>query len=205
MGFDKLSAHLGGVPVLRRTLEMFLAAETIGSVVIVCPGDRWRLLDGVDFIKPVTRVDGGADRQDSVAHGLAALNARFVAVHDGARPLISPQDIDACVATAMKHRAATLARRATETMKRADENDFCTESVSRENLWCMETPQVFETALLRDAYQLVSSRGLLVTDEVSAVQQTGAKVKFVESRHPNFKITTAADLALAEGLLKQNS
>lgn len=202
MGFDKLASPLGGVPVLRRTLEAFLAAETIGSVVIVCPEERWSLLDGVDFTKPVARVDGGADRQDSVALGLAALDARFVAVHDGARPLVSPEDIDRCVAAAMKHRAAALARRATETMKRSDAEDFSAEAVSRENLWCMETPQVFEIPLLREAYAAVKERGLIVTDEVSAVQAIGVKAKFIESRHPNLKITTPADLALTEALLK---
>ncbi len=206
MGFDKLSALLLGKPVLRRTLEAFLKTESIDSVVLVCPEERWSLLEGVDFTKPVVRVDGGADRQDSVAMGLAALAAdvKLVAVHDGARPLVSPKDIDCCVSAALKHRAATLARRATETMKRSDAEDFCMEAVSRENLWCMETPQVFDVFLLNEAYQAVADRRLTVTDEVSAVSETGAQVKFVESRHPNLKITTPADLALAEALLKLN-
>ncbi len=204
MGFDKLASHLGAMPVLRRTIDAFLAAETIRSVVVVCPEERWSLLDGMNFTKPVTRVDGGADRQDSVANGLSALeaDAGYVAVHDGARPLVSPDDIDRCVLAAMEHRAATLARRATETMKRSDAQDFSAEAVSRENLWCMETPQVFDVSLLRQAYQNVASSGLVVTDEVSAVQALGVKVKFIESRHPNLKITTPADLALAEALLK---
>jgi 2-C-methyl-D-erythritol 4-phosphate cytidylyltransferase len=162
------------------------------------------MMGGKHFTKPVRRVDGGDERHRSVAMGLAAIDpaAEFVAVHDGARPLVSPADIDACVAAASDFRAASLARRATETMKRADENGFCIESVCRENLWCMETPQVFETALLREAYRLLEDRGLAVTDEVSAVQELGIKVKFIESRHPNLKITTPADLALAEALMK---
>ena len=105
MGFDKLAATLGGKSVLRRSLETFLAADSISSVVLVCPDDLWSLLDGVDFTKPVTRTDGGADRQDSVARGLAALDpeTRFVAVHDGARPLVAQEDIDRCVAAAVEH------------------------------------------------------------------------------------------------------
>jgi 2-C-methyl-D-erythritol 4-phosphate cytidylyltransferase len=79
------------------------------------------------------------------------------------------------------------------------------ESVNRDNLWCMETPQVFETVLLREAYQNVSTSGLRVTDEVSAVQELAVKVKFIESMHPNLKITTPADLALAEALMAQTS
>jgi 2-C-methyl-D-erythritol 4-phosphate cytidylyltransferase len=204
MGHDKLAWNLAGVPVLRRTIEAFLMADSIASVVVVCPPERWRLLEGNTFRKPVLRVDGGADRHDSVALGLAAIpdDALYVAVHDGARPLVSPQDIDRCVAAAIEHGAAALARRATETMKRSDAAGFCAEAVSREDLWCMETPQVFGARLLREAYQNVAAHGLAVTDEVSAAQEIGVRVKFVESRHPNLKITTPADLALAEALLK---
>ena len=207
MGMDKLAWPLAGVSVLRRTLDAFLNADSISSVIIACPEERWKLLGDGNFPKPVIRIDGGAERQDSVEAGLAALDpaAHFVAVHDGARPLVSPDDIDACVAAAIEHRAASLARRATETMKRSDENGFCTDSVSRENLWCMETPQVFEVSLLREAYQHVAASDLTVTDEVSAVQALGTKVKFIESLHPNLKITTPADLALAEALAKHNS
>lgn len=201
MGFDKLSVVLGGVPVLRRTLEAFLAADSITQVVVVCPEERWKLLGG-NFSKPVKRVDGGVDRQDSVAAGLAGVGSDFVAVHDGARPLVFPGDIDRCVAAAQEHRAAALGRRVTETLKRADARDFCSEAVSRELLWFMETPQVFERALLADAYAAVAAWGLAVTDEVSALEATGQRVKFVESSRPNPKITTPADLALAEALLR---
>ena len=203
MGFDKLAAELVGMPVLRRTLEAFLAAESIAEVVVVCPQDRWELLGG-NFPKPVKRVDGGESRQDSVMAGLTALSleSRFVAVHDGARPLVSPADIDRCVVAAEENRAAALARRVTETLKRADALDFSTEGVSREQLWIMETPQVFEIPLLVDAYAEVVARGLTVTDEVSVMEAVGVRVKFVESMHPNLKITTPADLALAAALLR---
>lgn len=202
MGFDKLASLLGGVPVLRRTLEAFLAADSIAEVVVVCPEERWELLGGGPFSKPVTRVDGGAVRQDSVAAGLAQVTTNYVAVHDGARPLISPADIDRCVAAAGEHRAATLARRVTETLKRSDGRDFSTEAVSRELLWFMETPQVFEINMLENAYEAVVNWGIAVTDEVSALEAIGERVKLVESLHPNIKITTPADLALAEALLR---
>lgn len=202
MGFDKLASPLGGVPVLRKTLDAFLAAESITEVVIVCPAERWDLLGCDIFPKSVRRVDGGADRQDSVAAGLAEISSDYVAVHDGARPLVSPADIDRCVAAAWEHRAAALARRVTETLKRSDLADFSAKAVSREHLWFMETPQAFESALLRQAYAEVAARGLAVTDEVSALEAVGVRVKFVESRHPNLKITTPADLALAEATLR---
>lgn len=203
MGFDKLASPLAGVPVLRRTLDAFLAADSIAEVVVVCPAERWELLGG-GFPKPVRQVQGGANRQDSVAAGLAALseNAELVAVHDGARPLVSAEDIDRCVAAAAEYRAAALARRVTETLNRSDTGDFSRQTVSREHLWFMETPQVFEVPLLREAYDVVRSRGLTVTDEVSALEEIGVRVKLVESRHPNLKITTPADLALVEAILR---
>lgn len=201
MGFDKLASLLGGVPVLRRTLEAFLAADSIAEVVIVCPEERWELLGGGPFSKPVTRVDGGAKRQDSVAAGLAVVSSNYVAVHDGARPLISPADIDRCVAAAGEYRAAALARRVTETLKRSDRKEFSAEAVSREHLWFMETPQVFEIQLLEKACEAVADWEIAVTDEVSALEAIDERVKFVESSHPNIKITTPADLALAEAML----
>jgi 2-C-methyl-D-erythritol 4-phosphate cytidylyltransferase len=203
MGFDKLASLLAGIPVLGRTLDAFLAADSIAEVVIVCPAERWELLGG-GFSKPVRRVDGGADRQDSVVAGLAALSAEteLVAVHDGARPLVSPAAIDRCVAAAAEFRAAALARRVTETLKRSDADDFSAGAVSREHLWFMETPQVFEIPLLLEAYEAVAAQGLAVTDEVSAMEAIGLRVKFIESIQPNLKITTPADLALAEALLR---
>ena len=203
MGRDKLAWPLAGLPVLRRTLEAFLAADTITAIVVVCPEERWQLLGGPSFPKPVTRADGGVNRQDSVANGLAATvsAARYVAVHDGARPLVAPEDSDRCVTAAIEHRAATLASRVTETMQRSDADDFSAEPVSRDHLWRLETPQVFDITLLREARAALTASGRVLTDEVTAVQSCGTRVKFVESRHPNLKITTPADLALAEALL----
>jgi 2-C-methyl-D-erythritol 4-phosphate cytidylyltransferase len=201
MGFDKLAADLDGTPVICHAVRAFENAASISEIIVVCPKERWELLNGMELAKPIRRCDGGAERQDSVAAGLALVTTPFVAVHDAARPMVSPADIDRCVSEAVKHRAASLARRVTETVKRADDADFIESAVPRDGLWFMETPQVFEIPLLRQAYQTVASQGLAVTDEVSALEAIGARVKLVESRHPNLKITTPADLALAEALL----
>lgn len=203
MGFDKLAAMLAGTPVLRRTVEAFLVAETISHIVIVGPDERRGLLDGLRNAKPITFSKGGAERADSVALGLAALpdDIALAAVHDGARPLIAPAEIDRCVREAASHGAATLARRATDTMKRADAEGFCHAPVERENLWCMETPQVARVSDLRRCIADTATRGEPLTDEVSALHAGGLRVKFVESRFPNPKITTPADLEWAEALL----
>lgn len=203
MGFDKLAASLAGTPVLVRTVAAFLAAESIGSLVIVGPLSRAELLGGITG-KPLRFVPGGNTRAESVARGLAEVPAAadLIAVHDGARPLVSPAEIDRVVADARATGASALARRVTETLKRSDECDLSAGGVNRENLWIMETPQVFSSTVLRSAYQEAISKGWETTDEVSVVECHGTRVHFVESRAPNPKITVPADLALAEALLR---
>lgn len=207
-GFDKLAAPLAGVPVLRRSVDAFVAAGA-AAVVVVCPQSRWEEteLSTADFPVPVMRVDGGAERQDSVAAGLAALPAgtRMVAVHDGARPLITPQGIAACLQAAEATGAATCAHPVVDTLKRADAaGRALPEKVSRENLWGMETPQIFRLSLLLQAYEHVKAHGLVVTDEVSAVEALGVATQLVQGG-ANLKITLPGDLELAELIWKHRA
>jgi len=204
MGFDKLAAPLAGKPVLRRTLEAFLASDVINHIVVVAPQDRFDALLAGEHSKPVTRVDGGQDRQDSVRNGLAAVpqDCDLVAVHDGARPLVSPTDIARCVEAARATGAAALARPVTETLKRSDAAGFARESVDRDLLWFMETPQIFRTSLLREACAAVMDRKLVTTDEVSALEAIGMPTRLIASVAPNPKITHPSDLLLAEALLR---
>lgn len=200
-GFDKLAAPLAGVPVLRRSVDAFVAAGA-AAVVVVCPQSRWEEtgLAAATYTIPVSRVDGGAERQDSVAAGLAALPAesRMVAVHDGARPLITPEGILACLTAAEKTGAAACAHPVVDTLKRADAaGQALPEKVSRENLWGMETPQIFRLDVLKRAYAHVAELGLLVTDEVSAVETLGVATHLVQGG-TNLKITLPGDLELAE-------
>lgn len=200
-GFDKLSALLAGKPVLCRSVEAFVEAGA-AAIVVVCPPERWCAvgLDAAAYPVPVLRVDGGAERQDSVAAGLAALPAgtRWVAVHDGARPLILPQDIARCLQTARESGAAACAHPVVDTLKRADAQGFSLpEKVSREQLWGMETPQIFRLDLLQQAYRCVAEKGLCVTDEVSAMEAIGVPTRLVPGA-PNLKITLPGDLELAE-------
>ena len=204
-GFDKLAAPLAGVPVLRRSVDAFVAAGA-AAVVVVCPESRWveTGLAAADSPVPVSRVDGGAERQDSVAAGLAALPAgtRMVAVHDGARPLITPQGIAACLTAAEETGAATCAHPVVDTLKRADAaGRSLPEKVSREHLWGMETPQIFRLELLLQAYQYVKEHALVVTDEVSAVEALGVPTQLVQGG-ANLKITLPGDLELAELIWK---
>jgi len=207
-GYDKLAIPLAGVPVLRRSIDAFIAARC-SAIVVVCPESRWRDigLDSAVFPVSVIRTDGGARRQDSVAAGLEALpaDAKWVAVHDGARPLISPQGIHACLEEAMQTAAAACAHPIVDTLKRADADD-CTlaEQVSREGLWGMETPQIFDIDLLRKAYSRVAELGLEVTDEVSAMEVIGVATRLIHVG-PNIKITLPGDIVLAELIYKNRT
>ena len=207
-GFDKLAAPLAGVPVLRRSVDAFVAAGA-ETVVVVCPESRWveTGLAAASFPVPVLRVDGGAERQDSVEAGLHALPGatRLVAVHDGARPLITPAGIKACLAAAEECGAATCAHPVVDTLKRADAaGKSLPEKVSREHLWGMETPQIFQLDLLRRAYAYVKEHQLVVTDEVSAVEAVGVPTQLVQGG-VNLKITLPGDLELAELIWKNRA
>ena len=194
MGFDKLAALIDGNPVLWHSVRAFSSNSSITQVVVVTPPERFEWLS--DLGEKLHRVDGGKERSDSVNAGLAALNPDIthVAIHDGARPLVSPQSITATFEAAQKTGAAALARRVTETLKRSSPEGITTESVSRENLWIMETPQIFSRALIKQAYQQVASGDAQITDEVSALQLLGQGTTLVENAQPNPKITVQADL-----------
>jgi len=205
MGFDKLAAEIAGQSVLSRSLAAFQACAGIDEIVLV--GSTSPLSENPPA-KLRTTVAGGAERHLSVAAGLDAISpdATHIAVHDGARPLVTPEAITRCIAAADQHGAASLAHRITDTLKRASEAEdnlppTVTDSVCRENLWAMETPQIFAADLLREAYQSILSGDTLVTDEVSAIEASGQPTFLVENPQPNPKVTFPNDIPLCEALL----
>lgn len=203
MGFNKLMAPLAGEPVLRRTLGAFQRCKAIDEIIVVTSDalrmeiDVWRV---AGFSKITKVILGGAERHLSVHAGLQAVNpaCEIIAVHDGARPLISVNQISRCVEAAKTQSAVACARPMTETLKRCDSDGRITESIERTNAWIMETPQVFRRELLTRAYDAVIRDQVLVTDEVSAVQHLGEPVFVVENFEPNPKITFPADIVLAQ-------
>src|SRR5205823_8934535 len=141
-------------------------------------------------------VAGGERREDSVRGGLESLDAqtKYIAVHDAARPLVTPDQIERVFAKCREHGAAALAEPVSDTLKRADANLRVTDSVDRRQLFIMQTPQIFERKLLEEAYQAVFAKKLHITDEVSAVEQLGREVVLVTNSDFNFKITYERDL-----------
>jgi len=208
MGFQKLAADLLGKPVLRWTLEAFDACPDVHDlIVVVGESTREMVLEWAEegvFAKPIQLSEGGAQRHFSVYEGLRLLpeQADLVAVHDGARPLITPQQISRCIAKAREVEAVACARPVTETLKRVDAEGRIAASLERDGAWLMETPQVFGRALLCAAYARVMEERTLVTDEVSAVQELGIDVFVLDNPETNLKITYPGDLPLAEQILK---
>lgn len=203
MGFNKLLAPLGGEPVLRRTLGAFQACPEVGEIILVASDEIATQARAWQVPKLSRSVPGGAERHFSVKAGLDAVSPDFdlIAIHDGARPLIAVEQITRCIQAARAKAAVTCARRITETMKRADPDGRITGSIDRENAWIMETPQVFHRGIIEQAYAAVLRDGLLVTDEVSAVQHLGEPVFVIENATVNPKITLPGDIQMAERFL----
>ncbi len=204
MGFDKILTSLAGQPLIRQTVQAFEACHDVQEIVIVCARvretDVREALSGCKKISAI--VAGGETRQDSVGNGLERTTCEFVAVHDAARPLVTPDLISRCLAEAIVHGAATAAEPVTDTLQRADDAGCCGEVVDREGLWRMQTPQVFRTDDLRRAMNEVRAAGASITDETSALRRMGERVFLVENSEWNFKVTYPRDVAVAEFILQ---
>lgn len=208
MGFDKMFAPLGGHPVVWHSIQAFEDAREIGEIVVVAREERIpefeQLIKHSDFAKVRAVVAGGAERHFSVWNGLQAVESKgseYVAIHDGARPLTTPKLIHACLAMARDHGAACCASPIPDTVKRASVEQMVQESVERTGLWAMQTPQVFASGLILQAYAALMARNEMVTDEVSAVQKLGKRIFLLKNEDWNFKITFPHDLELAEHVL----
>jgi 2-C-methyl-D-erythritol 4-phosphate cytidylyltransferase len=211
MGFDKLLALLGDKPVLAHTIEVFERTDSVGEIILVARAERvaeFQELVRQGNFKKVRRVVGGGERrQDSVQAGLDRLSAdaSYIAVHDAARPLVMPEQIERVFALAREHGAASLAAPVTDTLKRADENQCVIGSVARESLHAMQTPQIFARDILERAYATVAAENLAVTDEVSAVEHIGGTVVLLPNDEWNVKITYPRDLLLAQAVLARRA
>jgi 2-C-methyl-D-erythritol 4-phosphate cytidylyltransferase len=209
MGFDKLFAEIVGKPVIAHSLNAFARTESVDEIVVVAQEDRHRDIEQIvrdenlNNVRAIVR--GGEHRHDSVRAGLETVSgdAEYIAVHDAARPLVTPQQIEHVFEKCRYFGAASLAEPIRDTVKRADVDLRVAQSVDRHELYAMQTPQIFERKILERAYQVVSEKMLLVTDEVSAVELIGRKAALVVNDEFNFKITYPRDLSLAGFILRQ--
>ncbi|RFC45327.1 MAG: 2-C-methyl-D-erythritol 4-phosphate cytidylyltransferase [Verrucomicrobia bacterium] len=206
MGFDKLLAPIAGQPVLWHSIHALARCPEVEGFTVVTRPDLvekiTRLAESAALGKGVLVVEGGSERHLSVSAGLATLEEEgFVAIHDAARPLVTPEVVAGCLALARMHGAASCASPVSDTVKRGDGAGMVSGSVDRKDLWAMQTPQIFSNRLIREAYAAVLRDGEMVTDEVSAVERLGRTVALYQNGEWNLKITFPRDISLAELIL----
>jgi 2-C-methyl-D-erythritol 4-phosphate cytidylyltransferase len=196
-------------PILAYTLEAFENCKDIAEIVVVAREEEIfvvaDLIREYGISKASKVVAGGKTRQESVICGLNEVKKRhsLVAIHDGARPFILPQIISEAISEATLYGACAVGVRMVDTVKRCNEDQFIESTVNRENLWLVQTPQVFDTAVLMSAHQSAIKLGIAVTDDCMAVERMGIQVKMLEGCYDNIKITTSSDLSLGEKILEK--
>ncbi|MBP3369850.1 MAG: 2-C-methyl-D-erythritol 4-phosphate cytidylyltransferase [Clostridia bacterium] len=203
----KQMQELCGTPVLIHTLKAYENTDCIHEIIIVARPNEipfWeRACKEYSLTKVTKIVKGGNTRQESVMNGLEAVNDRskFVAIADGARCLITPEQITAVCRSAYKYKAATAAHRATDTVKIADKKGFIDSTPDRNTVWLAQTPQVFKTNLYRAAAVTAQEKKVEATDDNMMVEFVGHPIRLVECGSTNIKITTYDDVAVAKGIL----
>ena len=199
--------EIQGRPLLHHTLMVFASCKLIDYVVLIMPradvdemGEDW--LNKYEIVREV--VVGGEQRQDSVYNGFSSLEkgTDIVVVHDGVRPFTTPQMITATVEAAQQHGAAITAIPVSDTVKQAADG-FVKQTVSRNGLWRVQTPQAFQCGLLQQAFKKAKKDSYYGTDEGSLIEYFGERVKIVPGSELNIKITRKEDLALGESLLSR--
>jgi 2-C-methyl-D-erythritol 4-phosphate cytidylyltransferase len=206
-GEDKIFAQLMGRPLLAWTLRAFKACTAIDNIVVVAAESSYDRIDTLvrewRFDPKVTAVvTGGNHRQDSVRAGLEACpSAKIVAIHDGARPLVTPEIIERGVQLAREARAAVCAIPARDTVKQVAAGTHVVETTpNRDLLWLAQTPQCFERSLLVEAHAKATGA---TTDDAALVEALGVQVMLYEGAWSNLKVTTPEDLIVAEALLRE--
>lgn len=204
----KQFVEVGGMSVLVRSAKAFEESELISEIIVVTreadvEGCRNILKD--NGITKVTRVVAGGDtRQKSAKNGFEAVNPEcdFVAIHDAARCLITPEMIETAMETAYVSGAAACAARATDTIKKTDSTNTIKETVDRENAWLVQTPQIFMADMYRAAAYMAEKDNVEATDDCALCERLGFKVKLVDVGKTNMKITYPEDIVIAEAILK---
>lgn len=206
-GTDKMFAPLGGQPLLARVIDVFQKCDAVDQIVVVLSQpnlERGRELVAKQGWSKVSDVClGGERRQDSVKSGLNHLrHCDWVIIHDGARPLVTEEIIINGLTAASETGVAIAAVPVTDTVKAADDSQFVLKTLERQNLWAVQTPQVFRFAIIDEAHHHGQHD---VTDDSMLVEQLGYKVKLYMGSYNNLKITTTGDLALVKALASKES
>lgn len=201
--------EVAGRPLLAWTISRFEAASLIDAIVLVVAEEQLiyaseKIIDPYKFSKVTKIVPGGRSRQESVLNGLERLplSTKLVAIHDGARALVAPDDIDAVTRVAAVDQAALLATPVPDTVKRSTDG-FVMSTLDRADLYLAQTPQVFGYDLILKAHREAARNGLAVTDDAALIEKGGFKVRIVEPKELNIKITSREDMMIVETILSR--
>lgn len=208
----KQFVDLLGLPLVAWSILAFDRAPSVDALVVVCAASRMEemrkdVLGRLELRHEVILAAGGATRQDSVFSGLMASpeTCEYVAIHDGARPLIEQDDIECCLAAVRDDAGvdgAICAARVTDTIKVVDESGSITTTPDRSCLWSAQTPQTFRRQAIIAAHEAALLEGVVGTDDASLLERRGRRVLVVETPRDNLKVTLPEDLALAEAVLR---
>jgi 2-C-methyl-D-erythritol 4-phosphate cytidylyltransferase len=198
---------IGGVPILIRSVLPFIRLERFSQIVAVVPEQDFlqvRELFRMYDVLSVRLAEGGQNRQDSVYNGLLALadDTDLVLIHDGARPMVSEKVIERVLEGALSYGACCPAVPLKDTIKVASPEGWVKNTLDRNSLWAVQTPQAFDYRRILEAHKHASENGILTTDDCGLMEQCGHKIKIVEGDYANIKITTTEDILIAETLLE---
>ncbi|NLC71270.1 MAG: 2-C-methyl-D-erythritol 4-phosphate cytidylyltransferase [Desulfuromonadaceae bacterium] len=207
-GVRKQFLHLGGRPVVVRTLEIFQNHPLIDKIFLIVPADetdccRQEIVAGYGLAKIAGVVSGGEERQDSVANGLFACGSEaddIVVIHDGVRPMFPAEKLGQVILMARQNGACIVGVPVKDTLKEVAGGVICG-TPDRSRLWQAQTPQAFRYDIIRRAYEAALEGGVRATDDAALVERLGVKVRMIEGSYRNIKITTPEDLLLAEAFL----
>ena len=211
MGADinKVYLKILGKEILVYTIEAFQKNKNVDEIIIVTGKndiDRCNeIVKKYELSKVVTVVKGGTTRQKSVFNGIMASNGDIVAIHDGARPLISQGEIDAVINDCREYDAAAVGVSVKDTLKMVDENGFIASTIDRELVCSIRTPQVFKRNIIINAHEKALTESFEATDDCGLVEFTGVKIKITTGSNDNIKVTTPEDIIFAEGIWKNSN
>ncbi len=206
-GVDKIFYPLGGMPLIWHSLLSLLSHPSISRTVLVTAKENVRRADELIASQApgeeISVCKGGERRQDSVLRGLEQLgDCDLVIVHDGARPFITTELLDRGIAAALENGAAIAAVPVKDTIKQSNDSDVVERTIPRDRLWAVQTPQIFDALLLKEAHQKVHET---VTDDSSMIEAIGHPVKVFQGSYFNIKVTTPEDLTIARAILGENA
>lgn len=208
MGSDKVNALLGGLPVIVRTLQVFQKSENVESIIVVTRMEEIshiaELCRGYGISKVKSVVAGGNTRTESALIGVSNVKGccKLIAIHDGARPLVTEAVINRTVCAAAEYMAAVPVINSTDTLKVVDSTNRVTGTVDRSTTFRVQTPQVFDADLIKGALTKAVKSDMELTDDSSALEMTGFSCYAVAGEEDNIKLTTPRDMIIAEAILK---